>query len=88
MMEELPKFEVTDYAHLLDFLYRVIVPKLEGSSEITEIDEGDEIKEAKESYFGKSSHVKQLGLFGLEHYVKVEQSPGTSDQKNIVFKAY
>ncbi|XP_027123401.1 putative UPF0481 protein At3g02645 [Coffea arabica] len=61
MMEELPKFEVTDYAHLLDFLYRVIVPKLEGPSEITEIDEEGEIKEAEESYFGMSSHVKQIG---------------------------
>ncbi|KAL3528921.1 hypothetical protein ACH5RR_008243 [Cinchona calisaya] len=63
MMEELSRIQVTDCAHLLDFLYHVIVPKLEGPSSeiISEIDEESELKEAdQESYFGKSSYVKQL----------------------------
>lgn len=50
MTEELPKAaQVTDSAHLLDFLYRVILPELEKtfSEIITETDEhdGDEVKE-------------------------------------------
>ncbi|XP_027121742.1 putative UPF0481 protein At3g02645 [Coffea arabica] len=75
VMEELPKVEVTSYAHLLDFLYRVIVPELEGPSEITEIDEEGEIKEAEESYVGKPSQVKQLSHLVGKILSKLRISP-------------
>ncbi|XP_031387108.1 putative UPF0481 protein At3g02645 [Punica granatum] len=38
MMEELPKVKVSDSAHLLDFLYRIIVPREDLQSEIIEDD--------------------------------------------------
>lgn len=50
IMEELPNAQVTDSAHLLDFLYRVNLPELEKTiSEITETDERAEVKE-EENY--------------------------------------
>ncbi|XP_059639279.1 putative UPF0481 protein At3g02645 [Cornus florida] len=64
MMEELPNVQVSKCSHLLDFLYHLIVPKLEldhQSSEITEVHENQEdAKKGEEDSFGKSSHVKQI----------------------------
>ncbi|XP_059639277.1 putative UPF0481 protein At3g02645 [Cornus florida] len=62
MMEELPNVRVSDQlTHLLDFLYQVIVPKLEDlqSSETTEIEDQQDAKRGEENSFGKSSYVKQ-----------------------------
>ncbi|KAL3528923.1 hypothetical protein ACH5RR_008245 [Cinchona calisaya] len=62
-MEELPNIEVmTKSAHLLDFLYRTIVPKFEGGRCGTmETDqEQDEIKEGEENSFEKSSNVQKF----------------------------
>jgi hypothetical protein len=62
MMEELPKTaQVTERAHLLDFLYHTILPKLERTlSEITEIDEQDEVKEGEENSSEISYRIKRV----------------------------
>ncbi|KAL0010798.1 hypothetical protein SO802_005906 [Lithocarpus litseifolius] len=58
--EELPKIPVPDCAHLLDFLYHVIVPKVEEPSEIIEVEDHNEDMQGKEKSSSDSSYVKQL----------------------------
>ncbi|KAG6665427.1 hypothetical protein CIPAW_02G160200 [Carya illinoinensis] len=58
-MEDLPKIQVSQASHLLDFLYQMIVPKVEEPSEITEAGDRDEGIEGKENSPADSSYVKQ-----------------------------
>ncbi|KAG2723200.1 hypothetical protein I3843_02G137500 [Carya illinoinensis] len=58
-MEDLPKIQVSQGSHLLDFLYQMIVPKVEEPSEITEAGDRDEGIEGKENSPTDSSYVKQ-----------------------------
>lgn len=63
IMESLPQTKVPETAHLLDFLYRVIVPKMEEGIEI--IEEVEEFTEAKQeneesTNSDESSYAKQL----------------------------
>ncbi|KAL2493484.1 putative UPF0481 protein [Abeliophyllum distichum] len=62
MVEEFPKIQVMDCAHLLDFAYRVIVPNLEEKSHdhVTEIEEDGESKEGEKDSFGEPSYLRQL----------------------------
>ena len=66
MMEEdsSPDIEVSDCAHLLDFLYDMITPKMEGQRqdeiiEVVEESQNDQ-EEGKEESFGNSNSLKQL----------------------------
>ncbi|KAL2516613.1 putative UPF0481 protein [Forsythia ovata] len=52
-----PNIQVMECAHLLDLLYHMIVPKLEGSSEMAEFEEGndeDEKQESEKIYLAKT----------------------------------
>ncbi|KAI8019511.1 putative UPF0481 protein [Camellia lanceoleosa] len=63
MIKQLPNFDqVTNCAHLLDLLYRVIVPKWEQEVDVNtvEVDDQNEVKESNERSFGKSVYVRQL----------------------------
>lgn len=63
MVEIFPEVKVTESAHLLDFLYQMMVPKLElGTSEITQVHDQDQcdVNQGEKNSFGKSSHVKQF----------------------------
>lgn len=62
MMENLPKIQVSESAHLLEFLYNLIVPKSEFQSfELTEREEEDiETPRAAESTSMKSSYVRKF----------------------------
>ena len=63
MIENLPHIEVSECAHLLDFLYNVIVPKLEEPIEMTEDedrDHNDEEAQGRKRLFADSNHVKKL----------------------------
>ncbi|XP_057968431.1 putative UPF0481 protein At3g02645 [Malania oleifera] len=65
MMEDFPKIQVCESAHLLDFLYHMIVPKGETPSEITPLEddqnnEAAEREEKKKQWSGNPSYVKQL----------------------------
>ncbi|KAL6311837.1 hypothetical protein AAG906_024438 [Vitis piasezkii] len=60
MMKNLPKIQVEKSAHLLDFLYHLIVPRSKEPSEIIEVENENESKEGKEESFGDSSYVQQL----------------------------
>ncbi|CAJ1951345.1 unnamed protein product [Sphenostylis stenocarpa] len=61
MMEEYPNIQVSESLHLLDFLYDVIVPKLEQQPDTTEAEvQQEEQKEGNEEGTSDSSHVKQL----------------------------
>ncbi|CAA2994346.1 UPF0481 At3g02645 [Olea europaea subsp. europaea] len=48
-IQEWPNFQVVECAHLLDLLYHMIVPKLEGSSEMAESKERKDENEKQES---------------------------------------
>ncbi|XP_034704119.1 putative UPF0481 protein At3g02645 [Vitis riparia] len=48
MMKDLPQIHVEEQAHLLDFLYHLIVPRSKEPSEIIEVENEDESKEGKE----------------------------------------
>ncbi|RVW67329.1 putative UPF0481 protein [Vitis vinifera] len=60
MKEDLTRIHVEEQAHLLDFLYHIIVPRSKEPSEIIEVENEDESKEGKEGSFGDSSYVQQL----------------------------
>ena len=60
MMKDLPQIHVEEQAHLLDFLYHLIVPRSKEPSEIIEVENEDEPKEGKEESFGNSNYVQQL----------------------------
>lgn len=61
MAEDLPKLLVSECAHLLDFLYDMVTPKLEEPCEVVEIDQDQtEAENGKKSSSstGSSNHVK------------------------------
>ncbi|KAK8465133.1 hypothetical protein PHAVU_010G158100 [Phaseolus vulgaris] len=63
MMEEFPNIRVAESVHLLDFLYDVIVPKLEQQPDTVENEveqEEEQQKEGNEEESADSSHVKQF----------------------------
>ena len=63
LVEDLPKIPVpAECAHLLDFLYHMIVPKLEEPSEIIEVvvDDQNQDMQGKEKSSSNSSYVKQF----------------------------
>ena len=60
LVEELPKIPIPDCAHLLDFLYHMIVPKVEEPSEIIEVEDHNEDMQGKEKSSSDSSYGKQL----------------------------
>ncbi|KAK4735709.1 hypothetical protein R3W88_009970 [Solanum pinnatisectum] len=79
MEEKIRAIQVTESTHLLDFLYQMIVPKLElGTSEITE-DRNDQdqndTNQCEKNSFGKSSHVKQFVLEIWKILGKVNRGP-------------
>lgn len=78
MEGKIREIQVTESAHLLDFLYQMIVPKLElGTSEITEDRDQDQIDpdQCEENSFGKSSNVKQCVQEVWKILVKVNRGP-------------
>ncbi|KAF8389164.1 hypothetical protein HHK36_025857 [Tetracentron sinense] len=58
--KKISSIQVTELAHLLDFLYYMIVPKSEESSEIHEAEDQNEAINDKEGLLSNSSHVKLL----------------------------
>ncbi|GAU33108.1 hypothetical protein TSUD_259590 [Trifolium subterraneum] len=78
MFEEYPNIQVLECAHLLDFLYDMIVPKLEKQDDIIEVEiqqeedqqEGDEKSSAKDSI-----HVKQFFSFIWKLLSKLLKGP-------------
>ncbi|XP_055827194.1 putative UPF0481 protein At3g02645 [Solanum dulcamara] len=78
MEEKIREIQVTECAHLLDFLYQMTVPKLElGTSEITEDRDQDQIDldQCEKNSFGKSSNVKQFVHEVWNILVKVNRGP-------------
>ncbi|CAN4088562.1 unnamed protein product [Withania somnifera] len=78
MDEESREIQVTKSAHLLDFLYQTIVPKLElATSEITDDRDQDQIdtNQHEKSSFGKSIYVKQFVHEVGKILVKVNRGP-------------
>ncbi|CAA2972052.1 putative UPF0481 protein At3g02645 [Olea europaea var. sylvestris] len=88
MVEEFPKIQFMDCAHLLDFAYHVIVPKLEEQSHdhhITEIEEDGESKEGeKDSFTGEPSYVRWLVNQVWNILSKLEKGP-VQWIKSIIF---
>ncbi|ESR40756.1 hypothetical protein KPL70_020962 [Citrus sinensis] len=61
ILKDIPKINVSERAHLLDFLYGTIVPKAEQKSEITEVaDDQGEDKQATQKYFGDQTYIKKI----------------------------
>ncbi|XP_015581642.3 putative UPF0481 protein At3g02645 [Ricinus communis] len=80
MTKEARKISISQCAHLLDYLYEMIVPKIEGAlppqREITETeDQDEETKEGKERSSTYSSYVKDLFDQILKIISKVNKGP-------------
>lgn len=78
MVESFPEVKVTESAHLLDFLYQMIVPKLElGTSEITEDHDQEQCdaNQGGKNSFGKSSQVKQFVNEVWKILIKLNKGP-------------
>ncbi|KAJ7962798.1 Plant protein of unknown function (DUF247) [Quillaja saponaria] len=61
MMEELPNIQFSNCAHVLDFLYDMLVPKMEGEQEIfLNNEDQNEAGEGNEKSSGDSTYVKQF----------------------------
>ncbi|KAK4350202.1 hypothetical protein RND71_029515 [Anisodus tanguticus] len=78
MVEIYPDVQVTESAHLLDFLYQMIVPKLElGTSEITEDRDQYQIDTClgEKNTIGTSSYVKKILNEVWKIVVKVNKGP-------------
>ncbi|XP_009606219.1 putative UPF0481 protein At3g02645 [Nicotiana tomentosiformis] len=87
MVEIFPEVKVTESAHLLDFLYQTIVPKLElGTNEITEDHDQEQCNanQGGKNSFGKSSHMKQFLNEIWKILVKLNRGP-VHLLKRIVF---
>ncbi|XP_016479000.1 putative UPF0481 protein At3g02645 [Nicotiana tabacum] len=87
MVEIFPEVKVTESAHLLDFLYQTIVPKLElGTNEITEDHDQEQCNanQGGKNSFGKSSHMKQFLNEVWKILVKLNRGP-VHLLKRIVF---
>ncbi|KAF3450929.1 hypothetical protein FNV43_RR07018 [Rhamnella rubrinervis] len=75
MVEDLPKLLVSECAHLLDFLYDMVTPKLEELSEVKEVVDQDEDTNGKESSSGESNYVKQFLLDVWKLLSKLNKGP-------------
>ncbi|BFG24763.1 hypothetical protein CerSpe_110370 [Prunus speciosa] len=82
--QDLPKIQVSECAHLLDFLYQMITPKLERRpSEIVEAEDEGESTPQKESKSSDSPNFVKLFLqeVYMEAAVETKQRSGTSFEK-------
>ncbi|KAL2338181.1 hypothetical protein Fmac_012627 [Flemingia macrophylla] len=88
LMEEYPNIQVSESVHLLDFLYDVIVPKLDQQPETLEIEfqQGDGAKEGKEEETSDSSNVKQFFREIWKLLSKLNKGPVKLVKKVIVSK--
>lgn len=84
LVEELPKIPVPDCAHLLDFLYHMIVPKVEEPSEIIEVEDHNEDMQGKEKSSSDSSYVKQFLDVIWNMLSKVNRGPISLIKKVLV----
>ncbi|KAM7471653.1 hypothetical protein LguiA_009836 [Lonicera macranthoides] len=78
MTEHLPNVQVKNRAHLLDFLYHMIVPESKELPAIVEVEEHkneEDEKEVGSKTFGESSHVKQLLHFIYRLLSKLNHGP-------------
>ena len=87
LTKDMPKIHVSECAHLLDFLYDTIVPKVEQKSEITEVveDQGDD-KKPKERYTGGSTYVKKIFSEIWKLLSKLKKGPILFIKKLLVSK--
>ncbi|KAL9371164.1 hypothetical protein Peur_036304 [Populus x canadensis] len=61
LMQDIPKIHISQCAHLLDYLYDMIVPKVEAPPEIiSEADDQPEAMEGRYNSSGNSSHIRDL----------------------------
>ncbi|KAI5576863.1 hypothetical protein BDE02_09G074300 [Populus trichocarpa] len=61
LMQDIPKIHIPQCAHLLDYLYDMIVPKVEAPPEIiSEADDQPEAMEGRYNSSGNSSHIRDL----------------------------
>nr|XP_016488499.1 PREDICTED: putative UPF0481 protein At3g02645 [Nicotiana tabacum] len=86
MVKEFQQFQLTECAHILDFLYQFIVPKLERTCEITEDDrEQTDLNPGENSSYAKSiSHVGQVFRGVWKILLKINRGP-VRLLKRIVF---
>ena len=76
ILKGIPKINVSERAHLLDFLYGTIVPKAEQKSEITEVaDDQGEDKQATQKYFGDQTYMKRLFREMWKLLLKLNKGP-------------
>ncbi|KAH1240414.1 putative UPF0481 protein [Glycine soja] len=88
MMEEYPNIDVSESVHLLDFLYDLIVPKLEQQPDTIEVElQQEEQKEGNnEEATSDSSHVKQFLCEVWKLLSKLNKGPVKMVKKVIVSK--
>jgi hypothetical protein len=77
MFEEYPNIQVLECAHLLDFLYDMIVPKLEKQDDIIEVEIQQEVDQQgdEKSSANDSIHVKQFFNFLWKLISKLVKGP-------------
>ncbi|KAK9229556.1 hypothetical protein WN944_022519 [Citrus x changshan-huyou] len=76
ILKDIPKINVSERAHLLDFLYGTIVPKAEQKSEINEVaDDQGEDKQATQKYFGDQTYIKRLFREMWKLLLKLNKGP-------------
>ncbi|KAJ1410074.1 hypothetical protein SESBI_22310 [Sesbania bispinosa] len=76
MMEEYPNVQVSESAHLLDFLYDMIVPKLEKQPDTIEAEFQQEVdKEGNENSASDSSYVQQFSSEMWKMLSKLNKGP-------------
>ncbi|XWS19127.1 hypothetical protein CRYUN_Cryun32bG0105000 [Craigia yunnanensis] len=71
-IENLPKIDISKCAHVLDFIYDMIVPKVDEPSETSEVEDH---KEDNESDSAESSYVKQLLSKAWNLLSKIKRGP-------------
>ncbi|XP_054782612.1 putative UPF0481 protein At3g02645 [Prosopis cineraria] len=63
LMDDHPNVQVSECAHLLDFFYDMIVPKLEQQSDIVEVDEAHQLEEEQEENENPTSNPNHVERF-------------------------
>ncbi|TKY64596.1 putative UPF0481 protein [Spatholobus suberectus] len=87
MIEEYPNIQVSESVHLLDFLYDVIVPKLDQQLDTIEVEfQQEEEKEANEKATSDPSQVKQFFSEVWKLLSKLNKGPVKLIKKVIVSK--